>query len=463
MRRVNFQVVSTLCRAAWVVACVWLLVGATVSQAADEQPAAPRPNIIFIMADDLGYGDLGSFGQTVIQTPHLDALASQGLRLTDFYAGATVCRPSRLTLWTGQHTGHTAIDSNRPHVFGPKDVTVAKLLKQAGYTTGGVGKWAMGGPDTTGHPNLQGFDFWMGFLDQSEAHNYYPTHLYRNAEKVPLAGNVLLDHPDARGRVAKERVTYAHDVMTAEAFDFIRRHAEEPFLLHIHWTIPHANNEGGRVTGDGMEVPDYGPYADRDWPAPKKGYAAMVTRMDADVGRLVALLKEFEIENNTLIIFTSDNGPHAEGGYRPEYFQSAGPLRGKKRDLYEGGIRVPTIAWWPGVIEPGRVSDEPLAFWDFLPTACELAGARVPDGVDGISFAPLLSGGDNPSHEYLYWQYEGKRALRQGPWKAVRPGANRPIELYNLDDDLGETQDLADQHPERVQRFKELMEQASSN
>lgn len=226
--------------------CFAMLLGlgfCSITQAAELEST---PNLIYIMADDLGYGDLGCFGQKQIKTPHLDQLASEGMKLTSYYAGCTVCRPSRLVLWTGQHTGHTAIDSNAGYVFQPKDVTVAKLLKQAGYQTGGVGKWAMGGLGTTGHPNKNGFDFWMGYLDQSEAHNYYPTHLWRNDQKFPLKGNVIGDYPNGRGRVASKRVTYSHDVMTDQMLDFIKTHHDRPFLMHVHWTIPHANNEGGR-------------------------------------------------------------------------------------------------------------------------------------------------------------------------------------------------------------------------
>jgi arylsulfatase A-like enzyme len=422
--------------------------------------AYPKPNIIFIMADDLGYGDLGVYGQETILTPHLDKLAQEGLRFTSFYAGCTVCRPSRLSLWTGKHMGHTPIFSNASYHFKPADQTVAELLKKAGYTTGGVGKWAMGGVDTTGHPNLNGFDFWMGYLDQGQAHNYYPTHLWLNKRKYPLAGNVLSKNPQARGRVAIQRETYSHDVMTDQALEFIRRSYQQPFLLHVHWTIPHANNEGGRLTGDGMEVPDYGIYTKRDWPVTAKGQAAMIARMDRDVGRLLDLLRELKIAQRTLVFFTSDNGPHSEGGHRHEFFNANGPLRGYKRDLYEGGIRVPGIAWWPGVIKPGAVTQEPLAFWDFLPTACELAGIAAPAGIDGISFAPLLTGQAFTGHDYLFWRFQKKSAIRQGPWKAVRLSPQHPIELYHLPTDIGETKDLAVEHPDLVKKLTALMQQA---
>lgn len=436
---------------------LWFTACAPTVFSEDQAP----PNLIYIMTDDLGYGDLGCFGQKTIQTPHLDRLAAQGMKLTSYYAGCTVCRPSRLVLWTGMHTGHTAIDSNAKYIFRPQDVTVAELLKKAGYATGGVGKWAMGGPGTTGHPNQNGFDFWMGYLDQSEAHNYYPTHLWRNEEKVPLAGNVIGDYPNGRGRVSSERVTYSHDVMTQEMLDFVRTHHDHPFLLHVHWTIPHANNEGGRALGDGMEVPDYGIYADRSWPNPEKGQAAMITRMDKDVGRLVELLHELKIAENTLVIFTSDNGPHSEGNHRHETFDANGPLRGFKRDLYEGGIRAPTIAWWPGTIAPNTVSDEPLAAYDWLPTACELAGAEIPSGIDGISYVPTLLGQSQTSHNYLFWSYGEKKAIRRDHWKAVLPGKDRPLELYDLSTDIGESQDLAHQHPDIVAELSALMTEAA--
>jgi len=421
-----------------------------------------KPNIIYIMADDLGYGDLGCFGQKTIQTPNIDKLAEEGMKLTSFYAGCTVCRPSRLSLWTGQHMGHTPISSNASYAFKPEDVTVAELLKQAGYKTGGVGKWAMGGVETSGHPNKNGFDFWMGYLDQGEAHNYYPTHLWRNTEKVRLPGNELLDHPNARGRVARKRMTYAHDVMFDEGLGFIRRHHRDPFLFHFHITIPHANNEGGRVTGDGMEVPDYGIYKNKPWPNTAKGQAAMITRLDSEIGRLIALLRELDIADNTLVIFTSDNGPHSEGGHQHEYFDANGPLRGYKRDLYEGGIRVPTIAWWPGNIARGSSSDEPLAFYDYLATACELAGVEAPKKTDGISFLPTLTGSSQRSHDYLFWQYQAKQAVRKGRWKGVIPGKGKPMELYDLSVDIGETKDLAKEKKDLVRYLTQCMAEATA-
>jgi len=260
-------------------------------------------------------------------------------------------------------------------------------------------------------------------------------------------------------RVSTERTTYAHDVMTDAALEFILRHARRPFFLQAHYTIPHANNEGGRATGNGMEVPDHGVYRDRDWPDTEKGFAAMVARLDGDVGRIIALLRELGIERKTLVLFTSDNGPHQEGGHKLDFFDSGGPLRGFKRDLYEGGIRVPMIAWWPGRVEPASVSDHPSAFWDFLPTACELAGVYPPQDIDGISYLPELLGKAQKKHEHLYWQYRGKEAVRKGRWKAVRLEPDKPVELYDLDADLGEQKDVAGEHPEIVAELERTMKE----
>ena len=414
------------------------------------------------MADDLGYGDLGCFGQKTIKTPYLDKMASEGLRFTSYYAGNTVCRPSRLSLWTGKHMGHTPISSNANYHFKPSDITVSELLKSKGYATGGVGKWAMGGIGTTGHPNKNGFDFWFGYLDQGQAHNYYPTHLWQNTERITLEGNVLTGKAKDRGRVSKKRITYSHDLITTQAMKFIADHKNTPFLLHVHWTIPHANNEGGRATGDGMEVPDYGIYAKEKWPNTKKGAAAMITRMDKDVGKIIQLLKELDIQNETMVFFTSDNGPHSEGGHKHETFNSNGPLRGYKRDLYEGGIRVPGIAYWPNTIKSGTESDQPFAFWDWLPTACELAGVTPPEKLDGLSFAPTILGKSDQQqiHPYLFWKYGNKTAIRKQKWKAVRNAQNKKLELYNLNTDIGETKNLSAQYPDKIRELEELMEEA---
>jgi len=443
---------KTLIAIAAFVAC-----GTACGAAAHAQ--TPQPNIIYIVADDLGYGDLGCYGQEAIATPNLDRLARESMRFTDHYAGSTVCRPSRLVYLTGYHTGHTPISSNTGYVLKPGDVTVAELLKDAGYATGGVGKWALGGPGSTGHPNRQGFDFWYGYLDQGEAHNYYPEFLYRNETKERLPGNEL-----GPRRVSVKRETYSHDLLTEEALAFIERNADKPFFLNVAYTIPHANNEGGRATGNGMEVPSYGMYADKDWPETEKGEAAMITRMDRDIGRMISLLKKLKIDDRTVVLFTSDNGPHSEGGHKHEYFDANGPLRGFKRDLYEGGIRVPLIAWWPGTVKPGQVSHHASAFWDLLPTACELAGVDAPQGIDGISFVPTLKGQQQPAHDYLFWKYgDNKTAIRQGRWKAVRPGPSKPLELYDLDEDIGEQHNLAADHADIVARLEKLIVQAQQS
>tara|TARA_R110002095_G_scaffold159356_2_gene138177 strand:+ start:7256 stop:8623 length:1368 start_codon:yes stop_codon:yes gene_type:complete len=415
--------------------------------------AAEPPNIIYVMADDLGYGDLGCYGQIVIKTPNIDQLAKAGMRFTNHYAGHTVCRPSRLVLLTGRHSGHTPISQNEQYFFPQGATTVTSLLKNAGYATGGVGKWALGPPETTGVPSKQGFDYWFGYLDQGNAHNYYPEFLWSNEQEISLPGNKV----GPQKRVSIQRKTYSHDLLTQEAFNFIKRNAKHRFFLQAHYTIPHANNEGGRATGDGMEVPEYGDYASRDWPTPEKGFAAMITRLDRDLGNLVSLLKALNLEHNTVIFFTSDNGPHQEGMHQVDFFNSNGPLRGFKRDLYEGGIRVPLIVKWPDKIQADSTSDHISAFWDFLPTACELAGIKPPQNIDGISYLPTLLGKTQPTHETLFWKYREKLALRAGKWKAVRTSADKALELYDLDSDIGEHHNLADQHPEIAAKMKQKM------
>ncbi|MDG1897819.1 MAG: arylsulfatase [Fuerstiella sp.] len=451
------------------------LIGLGASNTFAERP----PNIIYIMADDLGYGDLGCYGQKNVKTPNIDRMAAEGIRFTDHYAGHTVCRPSRLVLWLGQHVGHTKLTGNRARNLNGMESTVAQRLKTAGYATGGVGKWALGNVanvdeiNNSGHPNNNGFDYWYGYLNQGNAHNYYPPFLWENREQVSLFGNVLSDVPLARGRVSKQKVTYSHDLITDAALRFVRRNKEKTFLLHIHWTIPHANNEGGRVNGDGMEVPDYGQYADKKWPSPEKGFAAMVSRMDADVGRLMGLLKELDIDNETLVLFTSDNGPHEEGNHKHAFFDSNGPLKGFKRSMHEGGIRVPLIARHPGKIAPETVSDHPSAFWDFLPTACGIAGVDASDREDGISYLPTLLGKpDQERHEYLYWaSQEGATSIgvRYDKWKLVRyrrPGgrlngkqaeSNDDWRLYDLSKDIGEEDNVAAENGDIVTQIRSLL------
>ena len=357
----------------------------TAARAAD----VPRPNIVFILADDLGYGDVGCYGQKRIQTPNIDRLAKEGLRFTDFYAGCTVCAPSRCVLMTGYHTGHAHIRGNagkeRPEiqVLRNSDVTVAEVLKKAGYATALCGKWGLGDEGTVGTPNKQGFDYFFGYFNQFHAHNYYPAYLLKNEDRYPLKNVVPGDGPFGSG-VATKQVEYSADLITAEALKWLEQHKSGPFFLYYSPTLPHANNEGGQ---NGMEVPDLGPYANTDWPPQQKAHAAMISRMDADVGRLMDLIKKLGLDSNTLVFFSSDNGPHREGGNDPDFNDSNGLLKGIKRDLTEGGIRVPFIARWPGKIAPG-VSQFAGGFQDMMPTLAELAGASgsVPKGLTHAKF-----------------------------------------------------------------------------
>ena len=436
---------------------------------------ADRPNVIFILADDLGYGDLGSYGQRIIQTPSLDRMAAEGIRFTQFYAGATVCAPSRSVLMTGQHTGHTHVRGNAP---GPDmtaqslrdvDLTVAELFKSAGYTTGLFGKWGLGEVGLEGHPLKQGFDVFFGYLNQVHAHNYYPEFLWRNLDKVPLRNKVermSRVYGGFRGGWASERNEYSHDVIMEEALDWLEDRKQGPFFLYLALTIPHANNEGTRGTGDGAEVPDHGVYAAEDWPGPDKGQAAMITRMDRDVGTLLDRLGDLGIDKNTLVMFSSDNGPHNESNHDLVRFNPSGALRGIKRDLYEGGIRVPFIAWWPGTIRPSRVSDHVGYFGDLMATAAELAGVETPPNTDSVSFVPTLRGQPDKqqAHEYLYWEfYEGgsSQAVRLRQWKGVRkPMLTGRIELYDVSRDVGEKYDLARNHPDVVKQIEGIMARA---
>ncbi len=425
---------------------------------------APRPNIIYILADDLGYGDLSLQGQRHFETPNLDRLASEGIRFTQHYSGSTVCAPSRDALLTGRHTGHTFIRGNKPvepegQVPIPAEtITVAELLADAGYRTGVVGKWGLGAPDTEGVPTRQGFDFFFGYNCQREAHSYYPDHLWRNEERIPLDGE-----------------TYAHDLITEEALGFIRDSQEGPFFLFVPYTIPHA---GLDVPEDSMtpfverfvETPFEGRGRYIPQAQPKAAFAGMITRLDRDVGRILALVDELGLGENTVVMFSSDNGPHLEGGADPDFFDSNGPFRGYKRDLYDGGIRVPLLVRWKGTIDPGRTSDHVSAFWDVLPTLAELAGAPLPDvanGLDGISFVPELMGSPQKEHDYLYWEFHeqgGKQAVRMKNWKGVRldleTDPDGPIELYDLVADPGETMNVAAENPELVAEIAAIMKRA---
>jgi arylsulfatase A-like enzyme len=432
---------------------------------------APRkPNVVFILADDLGYGDVGCYGQQRIQTPNIDRLAKEGLRFTDFYAGCTVCAPSRCVLMTGYHTGHAHVRGNagkeRPEiqVLRDSDVTVAEVLKKAGYATALCGKWGLGDEGTIGTPNKQGFDYFFGYLNQGHAHNYYPAYLIENESRYPLK-NVVPGEGRFGSGVATKKVEYSADLITAEALKWLEQHKGGPFFLYYSPTLPHANNEG---RDNGMEVPDLGSYANLDWPERQKQHAAMISRMDADVGRLMALIKKLGIDDNTLVFFSSDNGPHREGGNDPNFNNSNGPLKGIKRDLTEGGIRVPFIARWPGKIQPS-VSHFAGGFQDVMPTLAELAGASdaVPKDIDGLSIVPTLlhEASKQKQHDYLYWTfYErgGGQAIRAGNWKAIQQPMDSAVRLYDLGSDVGEEHDVAAAQPEVVAKLKSEMQAAYS-
>jgi arylsulfatase A-like enzyme len=442
----------------FLVAVVSFLGGVRSLAGAVPLPERP-PNIIFIMADDLGYGELGCYGQRRIQTPNLDRMAAEGMRFTQCYAGSTVCAPSRATLMTGRHTGHVSIRGNADVPLATNELTVAQVLKARGYLTGCFGKWGLGLATTDATPMRRGFDEWFGYLDQTHAHDYYPTQLWRSSTMAGVP-DMLRTLP---GNEHGGQGEYSHDLFTTAARNFIRIGQREPFFLYLPYTIPHAHNE---LKERGMEVPSLDPYAQETWPAPEKAKAAMITRLDRDVGLLLADLKKYRIDSNTVVFFTSDNGPHREGGVNAAFFNSAGPLRGIKRDMYEGGIRVPMIARWPGHIPAGVTNEYVWAFWDFLPTAAELTGAKIPDGLDGRSIAPVLLGRTQSAAEFLYWEFHeagSKQAVRMGDWKAVRNRLGAPLELYDLKTDLGETNNVAARHPEVIARIEAYLKTARSD
>lgn len=437
-------------------AATWLMVVRSSGSMAGAAPAAasPQPNILFIMADDLGYADLGCYGQTKIRTPNIDRLATQSTRFTDVYAGATVCAPSRCVLMTGRHTGHCLIRGNSPRVGGEieefgeggrrlsltaSDRTVAEALQELGYVTGAIGKWGLGEPGTDGTPNRRGFNEWFGYLNQNHAPYYYTDYLWRNERKEPIPEN----KGGRRGR-------YSHDLLTDEAVSFLRRHREHPFFLYLPFTIPHRR----------FEVPSLGEYEKERWPEEAKIFAAMVTRLDRDVGRVLDELERLGLAKSTVVFFTSDNG----GEKKPfeDVFRSNGSFRAGKSSVYEGGIRVPMIVRWPGVVPAGRVSHAVWWFADIFPTFVSLAGGRAASNLDGLDVSPTLRGESQPSlaSRYLYWEDPGRRiaqAARRGDWKAVRMGMKDPLELYDLKSDIGETRNVAKAHPGVVADFERYL------
>ena len=424
-----------------------------------------RPNVIYILADDLGYKELGCYGQKKIRTPNLDKLAAEGMRFDQHYTGQAVCAPARCSLLTGKHMGHASVRDNRSigdyQVAMPdEEVTVAEVFRQAGYKTGAMGKWGLGGPGT---PDQQGFDLFYGNLGQVQAHWYYPPHMWRNEEQIFFEGNSNYSGTH-----------YSHDYMAEEALQFITDNKDNPFFLYVPFIIPHVSLQ---VPQDSLDE-----YLPLGWPEtpiaqdhysacdkPKATYAAMITRMDRDIGRIMTLLKKYGIDDNTIVIFGSDNGTTYCCGVDYDFFDSVGPLRGLKGSLYEGGIREPMIARWPGRIKPGSTSDHITAFWDFLPTCCDLIGAKVPDDIDGISFLPTLLGkpGQQQQHDYLYWEFKGygaQQAVRMGKWKGYRKDVDTanptPLELYDLDTDVGETTNVAASNPGIVTQIEQIMTDA---
>jgi len=429
--------------------------------------AAKKPNVIYILADDLGYGDLSCYGQTHFQTPHIDALAKNGMKFTQHYSGSTVCAPSRCALLTGKHVGHAVVRGNSEFMPEgqqpmPADtVTMAHMFQKAGYATGLFGKWGLGAPGTVSEPLKIGFDRFYGYNCQRQAHHYYPYFLWDDNQRDMLWGNFGMETED-----------YAPDLIQEKTLEFVEANKDEPFFIYYALVQPHAEmfapeekmekyrgkflpESSYEGTDDG---PDFRKFAYGSQPEAHAAFAAMVEVMDEDIGELVAKLEELGISDNTLIMFTSDNGPHTEGGHNPAYFNSSGSQRGTKRDLYEGGIHVPMIASWPGTVPAGTETDHLSAFWDVLPTMADVIGKRKPKDIDGISFLPALLGKEGQvEHEYLYWEFhesKGRVAIRKGKWKGVRydvaVDANSPLELYDLSADPGEDNNIAGQHPEVV-------------
>lgn len=439
---------------------------------ADAEAIQARPNLILILADDLGYGELGSCGQQVIRTPHLDRMAAEGLRFTQFYAGATVCAPSRSVLMTGLHQGRTRVRGNSIDyargALRAEDRTVSRHLFDAGYRTALFGKWGPGeqGGAAGGLPHVHGFEHFRGFLNHWHAHNHFPDFLWRDRSRISLPHRVELIG-DYGGAIAVDLLFFADDLLADAALSWLARQQREPFFLFWSLIIPHANNERASTLGDGAHVPDYGPYAGKDWPDPDKGHAAMITRLDSYIGRLVDRLRELGLAENTLMFFTSDNGPHAESRHDLTRFRPSGPLRGEKRVLTEGCIRVPAIAWWPGTISAGRTTDHVAYFGDWFATAAELAGVAPPADLDSLSFVPTLKGepARQERHGALYWEFSEKEpmqaALFDGRWKAHRTGSARaPIVLYDLEADIGETTDIAADRPDLVARARSFLNEA---
>lgn len=461
-------------------AFVTLIACSKEPKASQEVQEEKKPNIIYILADDLGYGDVGYQGQQKFETPNIDKLAADGMVFTQHYSGSTVCAPSRSTLLTGMHTGHTVVRGNkevRPEGQYPMPAdtyTMAEMLKEAGYTTSIFGKWGLGYPGSEGDANNQGFDEFFGYNCQRIAHNYYPYYLWENQEKVVLEGNE-----------EKGQAIYAPDLIHQKSLEFIEENKDSTFFMYYASPLPHAElliPENYIEPYLGKYLPEKSYKGVDDGPNFKNGgygsqenghaaFAAMVTLLDAQVGEIMQKLEDLGIADNTIVIFTSDNGPHREAGADPVYFDSNGPYKGFKRDLYEGGIHVPMIAKWPNKIKAGSSTNHISAFWDVMPTFADITGKELDESIDGISFLPTLTEeGSQNQHEYLYWEFHekgGRIAVRKGKWKAVKyhvlKQPNRRIELYNLEEDPSEEKNLAAAHPELVEELTEIMQNARTH
>ncbi|MFI3321143.1 MAG: arylsulfatase [Rikenellaceae bacterium] len=463
MKHLNYSILSLSAIAAVTTSCS--------SNGEKSTDRDKTPNVIYILADDLGYGDLSCNGQQYFSTPNIDAMAKEGMNFTQNYAGSAVSAPSRCTIMTGKHTGESYIRGNQSLVKTPlnadgnnygtpladEEITVAEIFKQANYSTACIGKWGLGGPNSEGAPTAQGFDYFYGYLSQGDAHKHFPPYLHENNTLVELDGN-----------------QYSHELFEQKALDYIRENKDRPFFIYLAFTLVHAEllmpeddmiNQRGKF--DEPNPYEQGKTHYGSQPTPRAAFAAMAERLDLSVGRVNSLLKELGIDENTLVIFTSDNGPHIEGGADPEFFDSNNIYRGIKRDLYEGGIRVPMIASWKGKIPAGVVNNSPIAFWDVLPTLADLIGQKAPESCNGISMVPSLMGETAPKHDYLYWELNlqgGKQAIREGDWKLLKLNTKLEgktyYELYNIALDPSEENNVIEQNGEIAEKLKELMAKA---
>lgn len=430
-----------------------------IGHASEKQPL---PNIIYILTDDMGIGDLGCYGQQKIKTPCIDELAANGIQFARHYAGSAVSAPSRCALLTGKHTGHAYIRGNKSakgdtaegfdYPMKGEEITIAEILKTKNYATGCVGKWGLGGPKTEGSPINQGFDYFFGYLGQGSAHKYYPDHLWENDKKIILNNKI-----------------YSHDLIVDKGIDFIEKNCDKNFFLYMAITLPHAelivpDEDLKEYDGKFDEKPYIGDHFCNQ-PKPRATYAAMISKIDRTVEQVLDVLEQKGIKDNTLIIFSSDNGVHFAGGHDPDYFKSNGGFRGYKRDLYEGGIHTPLIVSWPKAIQTPRVSFHLSAFWDFLPTVCDLVGVDAPENIDGISMLPEIEGkGKQAEHDYLYWEFHergGKQAVMKGKWKLLKQNIEKPgattWELYNLNEDPTESMNVISQYPKIVAELQKAI------